>query len=185
MYRKESIRNMTTMEDYMEDYKNSAGFLDYCEKCMGYQQVWSCPLYDFDPKEYGKDYKYFYFIGAKITLDEDGITKCQNSSDFLDKICMEEKYLLSRKVQMLEKKYPGSFGLVTGDCFMCSQCTRLTQKGCRYSDEIRYFLESIGTSVGRTAGDYLGIKLQLMKQKQPESFILISGLLTDEPAVEV
>ena len=185
MYRKETIKNKTTIEDYMENYKNAAGFLDYCEKCMGYKQVWSCPLCDFNPEEYGTSYKYFYIIGAKITFDEEGVAECNKSSEYINQICLEEKYILSKKVQALEKKYPGSLGLVTGDCYMCSQCTRPTKKGCRYSDEIRYFLESIGTNVGKTAGDYLGIKLQLMKQKQPEYFTLINGLLTDDPKVEI
>jgi predicted metal-binding protein len=185
MYRKEAIKNKTTMEEYMEGYKNAAGFLDYCEKNMGYQQVWSCPLYDFNPEDYGANYKYFYLIGSKITLDEEGVAACNKSGGYFEQICLEEKYILSKKVHTLEKKYPGSLGLITGDCHMCSQCTRPTKKGCRYSDEIRYFLESIGAGVGKTAGDYLGIKLKRMKEKQPECFTLIHGLLTDDPKVEI
>jgi hypothetical protein len=186
MYRKETIKNKTTMEDYLENYKNAAGFIDYCEKNMDCKQIWSCPLYDFNPEDYGgKNYKYFYFIGAKITLDEEGISVSQKSGGYLSQICLEEKYILSKRVRALEKKYPGSLGLMTGDCYMCSQCTRPTRTGCRYSDEIRYFLESIGADVGMNTGEYLGITLQLMKGRRPESFVLINGLLTDDPKVEI
>ena len=185
MYRKELLKSKTTMEEYIENYKNAAGFLDYCEKNMGYEQIWSCPLYDFNPEDCGRDYKYFYFIGAKITLDQEGINKSQKTGDYLSQICLEEKYILLKKVQALEKKYPGSFGLMAGDCYMCTQCNKQTQKGCRYSEEIRFFLESIGIVVGKTTGDYLGIKLQLMKQKHMGSFTLINGLLTDDPKVEI
>lgn len=185
MYRREEIIDRTTMEDYMENYKNAAGFLDYCEKCMGYKQVWSCPLYDFNPEEYEKNFKYFYIIGAKIILDEDGVAECKKSKDYINQICLEEKYILSKKVHAMEKKYPGSIGLAAGDCNMCSQSTRPSERGCRYSDEIRYFLESLGADVGKTAGDFLGIKLQLMKQKKTEQFTIIQGLLTDSPFVEI
>ena len=108
----------------------------------------------------------------------------QKSGDYLSQICLEEKYILSKKVQALEKKYPGSLGLMTGECYMCSQCTRPTKKGCRYSDDIRNFLESISASAGMNTGEYLGITLQLMKEKHPESFILINGLLTDDPKLK-
>lgn len=185
MYRKETIKNKTTMQEYLDGYKKAAGFLDYCEKNMGCQQVWSCPLYDFNPEDYGVNYKYLYLIGSKITLDEEGVSACSKSGDYFNQICLEEKYILSKKVMALEKKYPGSLGLVTGDCHMCSQCMRPSKTGCRYSDEIRYFLESIGMDAVKTAGEYLGIKLQMMKQKQPECVTLIQGLLTDEPKVEI
>lgn len=185
MYRREEIKNKITVADYMENYKNMEGFLDYCEKCMGYRQVWSCPLYDFNPEGFGNNFKYFYLMGTKIILNEDSDAESKKSSEYINQICLEEKYILTKKVQALEKKHPGSVGMITGNCHMCTQCSRPLGEGCRYSDEIRFFLESIGADVGKTAGEFLGIKLQLMKQKQPEYFTLLSGLLTDDPKVEI
>lgn len=185
MYRKEEIKNRTTMEDYLKDYQNVTGFLDYCEKCMGYEQIWSCPLYDFNPKAYEGKYKYFHIMGTKIIFNQTGEDTKNVAKEYINRICMKEKEILSEKVQALEKKYPGSVGLVTGSCHMCSRCTRSLDRGCRYSDEIRYFLESLGANIGMTTGDYLGTELQLMKQKLPEYYTLVNGLLTDNPDVEI
>lgn len=173
------------MEDYLENYKNAAGFLDYCEKCMGYKQIWACPLYDFIPDEHEKNFKYIYIIGTKLTFDENCNTVGEKLNEYINQVCLEEKYILSKKVHAMEKKYPGSIGLTAGNCNMCSQCTRPSERGCKYSEEIRYFLDSIGADVRRTADDFLGIKLQLMKRKKTEQYTLVHGLLTDSSFVEI
>jgi len=62
MYRTEKIKNRTTMKDYQRNYMNGEGFLEYCRRYTGNGQIWSCPLYDLNPADYGKKYKYFYII---------------------------------------------------------------------------------------------------------------------------
>lgn len=185
MYRKEMIQKKIPVEEYRENYKQAAGFLDYCEKCIGCKQIWSCPLYDFDLSSYGKKFDYFYMIGVTITLDKEGMKKSKKSKDYVHEICLQEKYDLSKRVLALEEAYPGSVGLVTGSCHMCSRCTRPFRGGCRYSDEIRCFMESLGAEVKNLTSEFLGVELQFMQQKPMEYFTLINGLLTNEANVEL
>ncbi len=58
MYRTEEFKNRITVKDYMRDYFNGGGFLEYCEKFTGHDQIWPCPLYDFNPVGYRKEHKY-------------------------------------------------------------------------------------------------------------------------------
>lgn len=185
MYRMEEFKNRTTMKECIENYKNAAGFLDYCEKNIGCGQVWSCPLYDFDPEDYREKYEYFYLIGKKIYFDQNGSDDVKTGKEYISRVCIREKDRLTDQVRALEKKYPGSIGLSAGSCHMCRQCARPLDNGCRYSDEIRYFLESLGADLGKTAGELLGVDFQLMKQKSPECYTLINVLLTDDPKIEM
>ncbi|HML35978.1 MAG TPA: DUF2284 domain-containing protein [Bacillota bacterium] len=201
MYQTEEFTSRTTVEDYLSNYANGERFLEYCEKFTGCGHIWSCPLYDFDPAEYEKKYKYFYIIGKRITFDQpdEGKGKSymtrkereQREKDrherekYMNQVCLREKDILSETIYELEKKYPGSIGLPAGSCRMCRQCSKPQEKGCRYSEEIRYFLESLGADVNGTAGDLLGMELRWMKDRMPKDFTLINGFLTDSAKVEI
>ncbi len=102
----------------------------------------------------------------------------------MSQVCLKEKTFCQKNTGP-GKKYPGSIGLAAGSCHMCRQCARPLAKGCRYSDEIRYFLESLGANVGETAGELLGIELQWMKEKIPGYYTVINGFLTDHAKVEI
>lgn len=183
MYKTEEISERTIMKDYLNNYINGMSFLEYCEKSMGYGQIWSCPLYDFDPVEYGRKYKYFHIIGRRIIFDTAAGSK--ETEEYMNRVCLKEKDILSEKLQALESRYPGSIGLSAGSCHVCSRRRKSRGKGCRYAEEIRRFIESLGGTVGETACELLGIELQWMKEEPPESFTLISGLLTDHPRLEI
>jgi predicted metal-binding protein len=183
MYKTEEINDRTAMKDYLKNYVSGMSFLEYCEKCMGYRQIWSCPLYDFDPVEYGRKYKYFHIIGRRITFET--AAEVKERGEYMSRVCLEEKDILLEKIQALESKYPGSVGLSAGSCDVCSRCRKSKGKGCRYPEEIRGFIESLGGHAGETAGELLGIELQWMREKPPESCTLISGLLTDHPKLEI
>lgn len=185
------------MKEYLKNYMTGEGFLEYCEKSTGYDQIWSCPLYDFNPAAYGKKYKYLYIIGKRIIFeqaagngpkgkDRGKIKEEQKELErYMNEICLKEKDILAKKMKTLKKRYPDSFRLSAGSCHVCSRCKRPKRGGCRYSDEIRCFIESIGGDVGETTGEFLGIELQWMKEKLPESFTLITGLLTNDPGIEI
>ena len=196
MYWTEEFTNRTTMKDYQNNYESGASFLEYCEKLMGCDSIWSCPLYDFNPEEYGERYKYLYIIAKRIIFGEpDGVranrrTRGKNGEEqkewkrYMSQICLKEKKTLLKEIKSLAERYPDSFALSAGSCHVCSQCKRAKRGGCRYSDEIRFFIESLGCDVGETAGELLGIELQWMKQKLPEQYTLVTGLLTDHPGIE-
>jgi hypothetical protein len=178
MYRIEEFKNRTPMKAYHKDYENGQGFLGYCEKKTGYDQIWSCPLYDFNPEGYRKKYKYLYIIGKRIIFEQTADER------YVNQVCLEEKENLTKKIKNLKKSHPDSLAVSAGSCHVCSWCRRAEGRGCRYSDDIRRFIEFIGGNAGETAGEVLAIEMKWMKQKLPESLTLINGLLTNDPRIE-
>ena len=188
MYQTENFTGRIAMEDYNKDYVNSDGFLNYCRDRLGYERVWACPQYDFDPEDYWREYKYFHIIGTRVVFDLSGSheeIKSDGIRKSMKQACLKEKDFLWMKLKKLEKKYPGSLGLSAGSCHMCSQCTKPRRGGCRYPDEIRYLLEAMEGSLGRTAGEILGQELQWAYTKPWQPFTLITGLLSDHYNVEL
>jgi hypothetical protein len=178
MYRIEEFKNRTPMKAYHNDYINGEGFLDYCEKNTGYDQIWSCPLYDFNPEGYRKKYKYLYIIGKRIIFEHTADER------YVNRVCREEKENLTKKIKNLKKSHPDSLEVSAGSCHVCSWCRHSEGKGCRYSDDLRRFKEFIGGSAGETEEELLAIEARWMKEKLPEYFTLIDGLLTNAPKVK-
>ena len=131
MYRTEEFKNRTTMKEYLKNYMTGEGFLEYCEKSTGYDQIWSCPLYDFNPAAYGKKYKYLYIIGRRIIFEQaaENVQKGKDKGKikeeqkelerYINAICLKEKDILAKKVKTLKKRYPDSFRLPAG-AVMCA-----------------------------------------------------------------
>ena len=42
---------------YVKDYVNEEEFLEMCKQCPNYNNVWTCPPFDFSAEEYWKKYK--------------------------------------------------------------------------------------------------------------------------------
>lgn len=188
MYRLEEYKNMTTIDNYLKDYVDVEGFLIFCKACECYGKVWSCPPYDFDPQEYWKKYKYIYIIGTKMTFVTNAADNEMGKEEAVQYIKQEYhtvKEFLSEKMRELEKKYPGGISLSAGNCNICSKCTKPTGKACRYPDELRYSIESLGGNVIKTAEELLGIELKWSDGKLPEYLTLVNGFLTDDPNVEI
>jgi len=187
MYVTEELKHRTTLEEYAEDYREGKSFSDYYEKNMENGSLWCCPLYDFNPEGYEKKYKYLYLLGKRLTFtysDKGGERAKKRIKKRIRLMCVKEKEGLLEKIQLLEAQYPGSAGLAAGRCLECSRWTRVLDEGCRYSDEARYFMKSLGNRVGEVPGELLGIELQWLKGKLPEQYDVIVGFLTDCPDLE-
>ena len=110
MYQLEAFQNRTTVKEYIRDYVEGEGFLEFCEKSIGFGQIWSCPLYDFNPTSYGKKYKYLYLFGKRVIFDpEENHDKVWKKSRAVDKELERakkkerEKYI--SEVCLMEKTY--------------------------------------------------------------------------------
>lgn len=188
MYRSEGFTGQITMEDYKIYYVNSYGFLNYCRDRLGYERVWACPQYDFDPEDYWRKYKYFHIIGTRMVFDlpdSHGEIRSEERGKSVKQACLKEKDFLWSKLKKLEKKYPGSLGLSAGSCHMCSQTIKPRSGGCRYPDKIRYLLEAMEASPGRTAGDIIEHEFQWQDNEPLKPITLIAGLLSDQWDVEL
>lgn len=161
------------VKEYVDGYVNVEEFLECCKVCDNYDQVWSCPSYDFDPVDYWKQYEYLHVVGKKMILEEE-------EKDQWEHLMMQVKADLTEELFAEEERRPGSISLSAGNCKICGEgnCTRPTGQPCRYPEKMRYSVESLGGNVGLTASKLLGINLQWIEQgKIPDYFVLVGGLL--------
>ena len=174
MYRLERFEERIPVKDYIKDYVNVDEFLECCKRCPNYDQVWSCPSYDFKSEDYWKEYESLYILGYKINFD--GTVSQEESL----KIMAEVKENMAGELFKMENQCPGSVSLSAGSCSLCGKgnCTRPSGKPCRYPEKMRYSIESLGGNVGKTVHDLLGIELEWIEEgKVPSYFVLVGGLL--------
>lgn len=182
MYKIENYESQISVQEYIERFVDVETFLEACKKCPNYNQVWSCPGYDFDVLEYWKRYENLKVYAHKIIFEPEYAEKVyepEEVNEIIQKVVMTEKQNLSDRMMEEEKKYPGSISLSAGSCSRCKGgCTRPQGKPCRFPDEIRYSIESLGGNVGMTIEKLMGLELEWMEEgKLPSHFILVNGLL--------
>ena len=182
-YPTERLEAVVLMDEYMRECVDVPVFLEYCKECRNYGKVWSCPPYDFSPEEYWKKFQAIHIIGWKIYFPEE-VTRRIYEEKEREELCVQllfpYKQKLTEELLQMEKEIPGSVSLRAGSCLQCKQgnCARLTQEPCRFPDQMRYSIESIGGNVGKTVTKYLHQELQWMEEgKMPEYFTLVCALL--------
>lgn len=182
MYRIENYESEISVKEYVENFVDVETFLEACKNCPNYQQVWSCPGYDFDVLEYWNRHEHLKVYAHKIIFEPEYLEKTYTSeelNEILQKVLKEEKQKLSDRMFEEEKKYPGSISLSAGSCGFCKEgCTRPQGKPCRFPEQMRYSIESLGGNVGMTIERLMGLELEWMEEgKLPTHFILVNGLL--------
>lgn len=187
MYETEKLYGKLDIPTYMEDYVDVEEFLEYCKACDSYDKIWSCPEYDFDVLEYWRKYDTIHIIGNKIVFDDETVEMERTPEElekFMGKVLKEEKQKLAEILYEAEARYPGSISLSAGSCHLCEVCERVEGKPCRYPDEMRYSMESLGANVGKTCSKLLRIELLWSEEnKLPKYFVLISALLANREDV--
>lgn len=194
----ERFEKEISVADYLEDYVAVEEFLEYCKACPNYGRIWSCPPYDFDVMAYWQKFSRLRVFARKISLS--GITEQSEASALLESV----KADMRRQLYELEAQIPGAVSLSAGSCSLCRSagggddagdvaetgggdnvtckntggCARTSGQSCRYSDRMRYSIESLGGNVGLTCRKLLGIRLEWMEEgKLPSYFVLAAGLL--------
>ena len=168
--------------EYVDNYVDIPTFLECCKACPNYGRLWSCPPYDFDVEAYWKQFKNFKVMATKIVFEKPVIDETY-SKEALETIMNTsisvEKQKLSDILMEEEKKYPGSASLCAGCCSLCQgQCNRPEGAPCRYPEQLRYSIESLGGNVGLTINKLLKLDLEWIEEgRLPNYFILVSGLL--------
>lgn len=181
--RTERFEAAVNVSEYVEACVDVQEFLPYCRECPNYNQVWSCPEYDFDPYDYWAEYQTFRIIGVKIIVpDEIAGQVCppEECRKIIDELLWAEKRKLSLELYEMEKEYSGSVSLSAGTCQMCpaGKCTKREGKPCRHPEKLRYSIESLGGNVGLTVTKYLKQELEWIEEgRMPHHFILVCGLL--------
>lgn len=178
-----TTRHETTIPvpEFLERFVDIPTFLEACKACPNYNNIWSCPPYDFDVLQYWNKYKTFRLLATKIVFDDNTLSQTytqEELNEILNQVLPAEKQKLTDELLAEEKLHPGSISLSAGSCRKCSGCSKPQGSPCRFPEEMRYSIESLGGNVGLTIEKLLGLRLEWMEEgRLPHHFVLVCGLL--------
>jgi len=162
----------TDVKTYVRDFVDVGGFLECCKACPNYNNVWSCPPYDFDPMDYWNSFERILVAGYRITFQG------EHTQETMTETLWDVKQKLAEELYELEKEFPGSQSISAGTCQSSKSCSKQEGAPCRFPDKMRYSIESIGGNVGKTISSLCGIEIEWIEDgKLPEHFVLVGGLL--------
>ncbi len=161
---------------YVNEYVNVEEFLQMCKQCPNYNNVWTCPPFDFSPEGYWKQYSILEVIAKKIILEP------EEKNEGWETIIAQVKKDLTEELFSMEKEIPGSISLSAGHCEECGEvCLRKENKPCCNKGRMRYSIEALGGNVGLTIQKLMGLKLEWVTEGEvPDYFILVGGILKNE-----
>ena len=180
-YSVEFRKSSMPMEDFRRKYQDREKFIAYCRECPRYDTVWSCPPLSFDADEYLNGFSWVSVVGVKIVLSQEVIEAADTAEKVKDtgwKIISKVKLELEDKMRQLEGKVPGSVSLSSGGCNLCKECSRKEGKTCRMPKKMRHSLDAFGFDLSAITKDMLGIEILWCRDRLPEYFTLIHGLMT-------
>ena len=180
-YSVEFRKSSMPMADFRRRYQDREKFIAYCRECPRYDTVWSCPPLGFDADEYLKRFSWVSVVGAKIVLDKKVIEAADTADKVKDtgwKILSKVKLELEDKMRHLEGQVPGSVALSSGGCNLCKECSRKEGKPCRMPEKMRHSLDAFGFDLSAITKEMLGIEILWCRDRLPEYFTLIHGLMT-------
>lgn len=179
-YTLERVRAEMTVPELLERFYDQEQFEKLCKECGNYGNVWSCPPFNFSPRDYIGKYSTIDLFGTKIRFDEsvrEQDAAWEEARDAAGKVMSEVKPQVDQEFLELEKKNPGTRMLSSGGCILCTRCARTSGLPCRQKGKMRYSLEALGCNVSALAEKKLGIPLLWADGKLPEYYMLVNGLL--------
>ncbi|WP_027406611.1 DUF2284 domain-containing protein [Anaerovibrio sp. RM50] len=180
-YSVEYHTNHITISDFRGKYQNQEKFMAFCRECPRYNSTWSCPPLFFDVDKYLDKFTYIYVICAKIKLSSHTIAEADTSGKIKDmgwEIVSSVKTDLDEKLLDMEKHIPDSVALSSGGCIFCEACSRKEGLPCRQPDKMRYSMDAFGFDLTAITKDMFSIDIQWCKDRLPDYFTLIHGLLS-------
>ena len=168
----ETFEKTIKVEEFIEGYVNVEEFLECCKVCENYEQVWSCPTYDFDPVDYWKRRSRILCRGQE---DDPGGGRKEN----WETLMAEVKADLTDHLYALENNIPRADPSALETAKSAAKViAREKLANLQVPRKMRYSIESLGGNVGLTASKLLGINLQWIEAGQiPDYFVLVGGLL--------
>ena len=170
------IRASLSRAELLENYVDVPKYLGFCRQCPNFRRCWSCPDYDFDPMDVWRAYDRLDVLAYRI---EPGTEDPANTD--VQKL-LEPYYLaMVEELRAAEAATPGALRLNPGKCRLCASCARPEGKPCRFPEEMRYSIESLGGAVGDIAREVLHTPLKWSAEgRPPEYYLLVGGLLVKE-----
>lgn len=170
------IYEKTISVDKFEDSYIDKTFLEYCKDCNKYKANWACPPNDLDIEKFLEGYQKVDLYGQKISFSKDEIeeSKGKDLSDLFRKNIYPLKTGFFKE---LLKKEDGGYLMASGYCNICSRCTRLDARACRYPHMLRMSMDSFGIDITRLAQEEFDVSMAWSTTSLPEYYFLISGIL--------
>ncbi len=180
LYTCTTLERTVPLKEFRETLVDVPRFLGYCQDCPNYGRYWSCPPYDFDPRDLWQRFGALRLYARKLVFCRDRLFPGERRS-FEAQELPKIKAAMARELLCREAEAPGSLALFPGKCEWCPVCARLEGKPCRTPDRMRYSLESLGGDCGGALERYFGESLQWAQgNRLPEQIILLGGLLLPE-----
>jgi len=187
----------TTIEELLKYYSPKV-INKYCENCIKFSKVWTCPPLPFKDIDYVSRYKYCYIISGKVHINKipkseleelvsSALKKYGNLSNSNDEFSntFNGLYHIFRefnddKIFSLETYFKDSISLASGRCLKCKDCSRIFNKPCLFEDKLRYSLEGLGFDVSLIIENVFKDKIQWSNDFKPQYVTCVSALLSNE-----
>ena len=177
LYSCTTLEKTVPLKEFRRDLVDVPRFLGYCLDCPNSGRFWSCPPFEFDPREIWERYGALLLYAQKIVFRKDRLFPGERRA-FEATELPKVKAGLARELLAMEAEAPGSLALFAGKCDLCPACARTERKACRMPDRMRYSIEALGGDCGGALEKYFGETLQWSAgQRLPEQIILLGGLL--------
>ncbi len=172
MYKKERFTKELQIDKFVKMYFDPELTLQKCRTCTGYAKTWSCPDFDFNVRNYWRQFSAYRVIVDRVSME--GVASPKEAEERL----AYEKPIFNRQMLALEKSTPGSVALYAQECEECQECARLIGKPCRLPETMRYSIESLGGCGIRLVEDLFEFGVCWSDGTTiPAYYILLGGLL--------
>ena len=71
LYTSETVTKTVPLDDFRQDLVDVPRFMDCCLTCPNAGRYWSCPPYDFDPREIWARYGALLLFVRRVTFSKD------------------------------------------------------------------------------------------------------------------
>lgn len=159
--------------DELKKYYKPNQVIDYCKECPSYGKLWSCPPHDFSTFDFLSEFRNAKIISGKIVIDKSQVNINTLKED-VGKIFFEARKEFSDN--LISQEADNSVAFIAGNCYKCSDCTRLIGGKCIKQDKMRYSLESVGFFVSDITSNILNQEIQWVKDSVPDYLITVGAL---------
>lgn len=170
----------TSLDEIRERFLNIEGNEESCSFCRCYDNNWTCPPFNDNQTDIWNKYENIKLILLKMNFNKH-VYEREFTSESLMEYAFEfhhsQKMIIEPELYELEEKLNGCF-LTAGPCVRCSECQRISGKGCVMPDKRKYAMESLGADVIGIAREYFDLDLQWIRgNKLPEYIIMMLCVL--------
>lgn len=174
------------VDQLLSNYVDAPKFLAACEHCPNYGRIGSCPPYDFSVTDYWRDYDSLEALCVQAFVPDELRARVYSQEELnaaVESVIAEARGALDSRLAGEEAAQPGSRMLSAGKCVRCADCACAHGQPCRFPEEVRYSIESLGGDVVALARDLFDLPLLWAEGGQlPEYFVLVGGLLKKREA---